>query len=52
MLPRPGQSVEPATPPAAARWWPEVPWQTAAEAPIVSTMLGESAGRGVGERMP
>jgi L-ascorbate metabolism protein UlaG (beta-lactamase superfamily) len=36
-VPRPGQSVEPAAPPALARWWPDLPWQTAAEHPIVST---------------
>jgi L-ascorbate metabolism protein UlaG (beta-lactamase superfamily) len=51
LLPRPGESVEPVNPPAAARWWPEVPWKTAAEAPIVSTMLDERTGR-AGERLP
>ncbi len=37
-FPRPGESITldavPATP-----WWPELPWETAAEAPIVSTGL-------------
>lgn len=37
VIPRPGQSVEPATPPAPERWWPDVPWETAAQHPIVST---------------
>lgn len=37
--PRPGQPVEPARPPARARWWPRVPWQTAAEHPVVATRV-------------
>lgn len=37
LAPRPGGSVEAATPGPRVRWWPDVPWQTAAEAPIVST---------------
>ncbi len=36
-VPKPGQSVEPLDPPAVERWWPEQPWQTAEEAPIVSS---------------
>jgi len=39
-VPRPGQSVEPSTAPAIERWWPEVPWATAAEAPLVSSAVG------------
>ena len=35
-VPRPGESVDPAAPPAAERWWPALGWQTAAEAPVVS----------------
>lgn len=38
-IPKPGESFEPATPPAQDRWWPTVPWQTAAEHPVVSTGL-------------
>lgn len=37
LTPRPGQSVEPDSPPPRERWWPDVPWKTAAEEPIVST---------------
>lgn len=37
--PRPGESIEPARAPAAARWWPAVPWQTREEAPVVSSGL-------------
>jgi L-ascorbate metabolism protein UlaG (beta-lactamase superfamily) len=37
VVPRPGQSVEPAAPPPVTRWWPNLPWQTAAEHPVVST---------------
>ena len=39
LVPRPGQSVEPGSPPAMERWWPELPWQTAAQHPIVSTQM-------------
>jgi L-ascorbate metabolism protein UlaG (beta-lactamase superfamily) len=38
-IPRPGESVEPADPPPIERWWPEIPWQTAEEAPVVSSGL-------------
>jgi len=34
-IPRPGQSIEPAAPAAAVRWWPALPWQRAGEAPVV-----------------
>ncbi len=37
--PRPGESVEPARPPPIEPWWPELPWRTADEYPIVSTKL-------------
>jgi len=49
-LPRPGQPVEPASPPALARWWPELPWQTAEEHPVISSGLDSApaaAGTGV-----
>jgi L-ascorbate metabolism protein UlaG (beta-lactamase superfamily) len=36
--PRPGEGFEPDSPPLA-RWWPEVPWQDAEQAPMVSTHL-------------
>ncbi len=39
LTPRPGQSVEPESPPPSERWWPDVAWKTAAEDPIVSTQL-------------
>jgi L-ascorbate metabolism protein UlaG (beta-lactamase superfamily) len=39
VIPRPGQSIEPEAPPARERWWPELPWETAAQHPIVSTKL-------------
>lgn len=35
--PRPGDRVEPAALAAPVRWWPEVPWQSAAEAPARSS---------------
>ncbi|MBW2458751.1 MAG: MBL fold metallo-hydrolase [Deltaproteobacteria bacterium] len=42
-IPRPGQSVSPASPPPVSRWWPNVPWQTANEHRIVSSGLGATA---------
>lgn len=39
VVPRPGQSIEPADPPPLERWWPRIPWQTADEYPIVSTAI-------------
>ena len=39
LTPKPGQSVEPETPPLAERWWPSLSWHTAAEDPIVSSQM-------------
>ena len=39
VIPRPGQTFEPANPPPVARWWPSLPWHTAARDPIVSTLV-------------
>jgi L-ascorbate metabolism protein UlaG (beta-lactamase superfamily) len=39
VAPRPGQSFEPADPPAVERWWPQLPWRTADQDPIVSTRM-------------
>ena len=36
VAPRPGQSFEPARPPTVTRWWPELPWSTGQQDPIVS----------------
>ncbi len=38
-VPRPGQSVDVASPPPLERWWPMLPWQTAEQGPVVSTGL-------------
>jgi L-ascorbate metabolism protein UlaG (beta-lactamase superfamily) len=35
--PRPGEMVEPASIGAPMRWWPSVPWSSAAEAPVWSS---------------
>lgn len=48
LLPRPGDSVEPEQQPSQEtppRWWPAVPWKTAAEKPIVATVNGDAAAR-------
>ena len=39
VTPRPGESFEPANPPPVEPWWPDVPWRTAEEYPIVSTKV-------------
>jgi len=36
-IPRPGDSVEPDSPPELTRWWPSLPWESAEEAPIASS---------------
>jgi len=37
VIPRPGESVLPDAPEPVTRWWPERPWKTAEEAPVVSS---------------
>jgi L-ascorbate metabolism protein UlaG (beta-lactamase superfamily) len=37
ITPRPGELAEPATFGAPERWWPELPWRSAEEAPVQST---------------
>jgi L-ascorbate metabolism protein UlaG (beta-lactamase superfamily) len=37
VIPRPGEIFETTTPPKLVRWWPKRPWQSAGEAPIIST---------------
>jgi L-ascorbate metabolism protein UlaG (beta-lactamase superfamily) len=41
VVPRPGESIDPAAPALAKRWWPQVPWKTASEAPVVSSGLAK-----------
>ena len=38
-VPKPGESIEPDNPLQITRWWPSIPWQTAKEAPVVSSGL-------------
>jgi len=37
VAPQPGQSIEPDRPPRLVRWWPDLPWDSAAEHPVIST---------------
>ena len=39
IVPRPGESVEPSAASVVERWWPAVPWRSAAEHPVVSTKM-------------
>ena len=41
-IPRPGESVDIAAPPSLVRWWPDLPWRTAEEDPIVSSGLAQT----------
>jgi L-ascorbate metabolism protein UlaG (beta-lactamase superfamily) len=41
VAPRPGQSFEPANPPAPDRWWPRLKVQTAEQHPIVSSQMNQ-----------
>jgi L-ascorbate metabolism protein UlaG (beta-lactamase superfamily) len=43
LTPRPGQSVEPTVASGGKRWWPEVPWETAEQSPVVSTKVSPAA---------
>ncbi|MGE0785237.1 MAG: MBL fold metallo-hydrolase [Sandaracinaceae bacterium] len=52
VVPRPGESVEPAAPPEVERWWPDVPWRTADEAPVVATRIPSSLLEGLLPRLP
>jgi L-ascorbate metabolism protein UlaG (beta-lactamase superfamily) len=36
ICPRPGQSVEPTVERPQERWWPALPWRTAADYPVVA----------------
>lgn len=44
-MPRPGESIDPATAPPPTRWWPKLAWQTAAQKPQVATRDGDPAHR-------
>ncbi len=42
---RPGEPTELTAPPTVTRWWPELPFQSAREAPVHSTRAGDPAER-------
>jgi L-ascorbate metabolism protein UlaG (beta-lactamase superfamily) len=44
-MPRPGESIDPATAPPPTRWWPELAWRTAAQKPQLATLDGNPAHR-------
>lgn len=47
ITPRPGQTIEPTAlrPGDSTRWWPDAPWATAAQKPIVATTDGVATHR-------
>ena len=38
-IPQPGGSIEPSKPGELVRWWPDLPYQSAEEHPVVSSGL-------------
>lgn len=45
VAPRPGESFELTAPPDPERWWPDVPWETASQHPVISTKNGDPEDR-------
>lgn len=43
LIPEPGQAVEPTTHPAVKPWWPQQPWFTGTQHPIVASRGGDPA---------
>ena len=43
-LPKPGQRIEGLDAPPSEKWWPELPWKTAEEAPLISSRLDTAHG--------
>ncbi len=41
-IPKPGQFIEPASPPELVKWWPNLPWDTQEQHPIVSSGLAKA----------
>ena len=39
VVPKPGESFEPTKPPPVDKWWPELPWRSAEQYPIVATQV-------------
>jgi L-ascorbate metabolism protein UlaG (beta-lactamase superfamily) len=39
LVPKPGESIEPGASPTLQRWWPNLPWKTGAQDPIISTQM-------------
>ena len=40
-IPKPGQLIEPERPPELQRWWPKLPWESAAQHPVLSSGMPE-----------
>lgn len=40
LTPRPGERIEPTAHPTTARWWPDVPWRSTTDYPVVGTQNG------------
>jgi len=46
-IPKPGESIEPSSPPEVAKWWPDGPWKTVEQQPVISSGLKAQASNGV-----
>ena len=45
VIPPPGQPIEPSSTRQLRRWWPQLPWMTAAESPVRSSQNGAGESR-------
>lgn len=45
LVPQPGRAIEPMSGTSIPRWWPNEPWETAAQKPVVATLRGDPAAR-------
>src|SRR6185369_1948167 len=41
-VPKPGEMVNPSSPPVLDRWWPSIPWNNAAQDPITATKMNQA----------
>ena len=47
LAPRPGEMIEPSSPPPMVRWWPTLPWETVQQAPAFSSGVGHLLNSGI-----
>lgn len=45
LTPRPGEVIDVDNPPPPTRWWPDLPWETAEQHPVIATKNGDASDR-------